>query len=112
MSEASQRIYFSQREGCLADALGLASDGRAQLREQAALDFNDLFLGVENFRFVFLQFGRGKSLCSDQSLFALIVRGNQVQIGLRYFKVVAKYGVEFDLERGNFCALSFTLFDL
>ena len=78
-----QHVDLGQRQRGLADAPGFAGNRRAQLGEQPALDLDDLFLRVENLRFVFLQLRRGEALGVDQRLLALVVGGSQVQVGLR-----------------------------
>src|SRR6266849_9086782 len=90
LGQGGKHIDFRKCERRLPDAPGFSGDGRAQFGEQSALDVHDLFLGIENFRFVLFQFWRGKELSVDQGLFAFIVRRGQVQVGLRNFQVVTK----------------------
>ena len=62
MGEGEQHVDFSQGQRALADAARFGGDGQAQLGEQAALDFDDLLLGVEDLGFVFLQLRGGEAL--------------------------------------------------
>src|SRR5207245_479325 len=80
VSESREHIHFRQRQRGPSDALCFGGNGCPQLGKQAALDFDDLFLSVENLRFVFLQLGRGKALGVDQSLLAFVIGRDQVQI--------------------------------
>ena len=64
------------------------------------------------FGFVFLQLRRGETLGVDQRLFAFVIGGREMQVGLRDFDVVAKDRVELNLKRADAGALAFALFDL
>ena len=52
--QSREDIDFRQGQRSLADALRLGSNCRPQLSKQTPLDFDDLLLGIENLRFVFL----------------------------------------------------------
>ena len=78
----------------------------------AALNLDDLFLSIENFRFVFFQFRSGEALGVHQRLLALIIGGHKMQIGFRDLEIVAEDGIELHFERANSGALPLALFDL
>ena len=79
VGQRRQHIDFGQRQRGLADAAGFSGNRRAQLGKQPALDFDDLFLGIENLGFVFFQLRRGEALGVDQGLLALVVGRGQVR---------------------------------
>ena len=79
-------------------------------RRKLALDFEDALVGGENFALVFLQLGRGEALGIHQRLLALVVRGREMQIGLRNLDVVAEDLVEANLQRGDAGAFALALF--
>src|ERR1035438_8599513 len=68
--QASEHVHFGQCERGLADTLGLSGNRGSQFGKQAALDLDDLFLGIEDLRFVLFQFGSCEALGIDQRLFA------------------------------------------
>ena len=72
-SEASTSTSASARAVC---RMRLASPAMAARNSanKPPLDLDDLFLRVENFRFVFFQLRSGESLGIDQRLLALVVR--------------------------------------
>ena len=112
LGQGCQDIDFSEGERGLADAAGFSRNGRAQLGKQAAFDLYDLFLGIENFGFVFFQLRSGEALGVDQGLLALVVGRGQVRIRLRDFEIVAKDRVELYLQRCDSGALALALLDL
>ena len=69
------------------------------LREQFPFQREDLFLGIQDFPLVVLQFRRGESLGIHQRLFALVIRRRQVLVGFGDFDVVAEYVIEANLQR-------------
>src|SRR5207248_5407837 len=89
----------------------LGSNGRAQLDEYPPLDFENLFLRVEDLGFVLFQFGRSEALCIYQRLLALEIRRDQVQIRPCHLDVVAEDGIEFNLERADAGSLPLAFFD-
>src|SRR5260370_39830392 len=75
VSERSQDIYFRQGQRCLPDTPRLTGDERAQFGEDAALDFYDLFLAIENFRFVLFYLRSSEPLGVHHRLLTLVVSG-------------------------------------
>ncbi len=112
MPEAGEDVDFGERHRGAADTTSLGSDRATQLGENAALDFDNLFLGVENLRLVFLQLRRGKTFGIDQRLFAFVVGGRVVQVRLRDFDVVTENRVELNLQRADAGAQALALFNL
>ena len=94
LRQRRQHIDFSQRQRGLADAAGLTGNSRSQFGKQPALDIDDLFLSIENLRFVFLQFGSGEAFGVDQSLLAFVIGRGQMRVRLRDFEIVAKDRIE------------------
>src|SRR5271157_5368350 len=109
--QAAEDIHFSQRQRGLPDALGLGGNGRTQVGKQPPLDFDNLFLGIENLGFILFQLRSRETLGIHQRLLALVVGGREVQVRLRNLNVVTKNGIELYLERPNARALAFTLLD-
>jgi hypothetical protein len=92
--QAAHDIDLRQCQRRLANALGLGGYGRAQLGEEPPLDFDNLFLGVENLRLILLQLGSREALGIDERLFAFVVGGRVMQVRLRNLDVIAKNRVE------------------
>src|SRR5262245_48199273 len=82
LGEGSENVSFGERDRGGADSPGLARDGGTQLRKNAALNLDNFSLGVKDFSFVLFELGSGEALGVGQSLAALVVGGNQVQVGL------------------------------
>ena len=80
MRKRGKHVHFRQGKGGLADSFGLSGDGGAQLGKETPLDLGNFFLSIENFGFVLLEFGRGKALRAHESLLALVILGNKVQV--------------------------------
>src|SRR5258707_4313389 len=73
--QATEYIDFRQCQSRLPDALGLGGDGRTQLGKQTPLDFDNLLLGIENLRLIFLQLRSRETLGIHQRLLAFVVGG-------------------------------------
>ena len=52
LGKRREYVDLGHCESGLPDAAGFAGNGGAQFGEETALDFNDFFLGVKNFRLV------------------------------------------------------------
>ena len=76
--------------GGSAKARSLRRDAGANFDEECALDFQNAFVGGENFAFVLLQLGSGEAFGVDQRLLALVIGGREMQIGFGDFDVVAE----------------------
>ncbi len=79
--QASEHVDFSQGKRGLANAFGLSGNCGSQFGKQAPLDLDNLFLGVENLRFILFQFWSREALGIDQSLFAFVIGGRVLQVG-------------------------------
>ena len=112
MCHRREHVHFRERQSRLTDPLRLGRNGGAQLGKQLALDLDYLLLRVEDLDLILFQFGRRETLRSDQRLFPFIVLRNQVQVRLRDLNVVAKDGIEFDLQRRDAGSPSFPLLNL
>ena len=110
--ESRQDIHLRQGQRGLAYPLRLRGNGDAQLGKQAALNLDDLFLRVQDFDLVFLQFGCGEAFGVDQRLLALVIGRSMMQVGLANLNVVAKDGVELYFEGVDAGPLALALFDL
>src|SRR6266478_189407 len=106
--QATEYIDFRQCQRRLPDALGLGGDGRTQLSKQPPLDFDNLFLGVQNLRLILFQLWSCETLGIHQRLLTLVVGGREVQVRLGNLDVVTENGIELYLERPNPSPLSFT----
>ena len=70
-----------------------------QICEQLRLQGAQSLLGAEHLRLVLLELGRHEALASGDRLLALIVGGDELQIRVRHFEVVAEYLVVADFQR-------------
>ena len=89
---------------------GVRGDAAADVDEDLAFDFGDAFVGGQDLALVFLQLRSGKPFGINQSLFAFVVGGSQMQIWLRNFDVVAEDTVEANLQGIDAGALALALF--
>ena len=67
--------------GCRASR-SLSGDRAAQIVEQAQLEFEDAFVGTENFLLVLLQRRRDETLAAGDRLFAMVIGRDGVEIRL------------------------------
>src|SRR5260370_12884488 len=63
---------------------------RAHIDKKLSLNLQDALVRSENLSLIFLQLSGSKSLGVDQCLFALVVRGTEMQAWFRHFTVLAK----------------------
>src|SRR5271165_7566777 len=80
--EGSENVKLGDGGGGLAKARGLGGDARAEIKEELAFDFEDAFVGGEDFALVFLEFGRGEAFGVDEGLLALVIGGGVGEIRL------------------------------
>jgi len=99
MRIGGKHIDFGKGQRGLPDALCFARDRASQLRKQAALNFDDLLLRIEDLCLVFLQLGGREALSIHQRLLAFVIRRNQMKIGLGDLEVITEDRVELHLER-------------
>ena len=83
----------------------------ADAHKEIALEGLAFFLGIQDLRLQFLQFGCGESFGVHQRLLAFIVLGGEMEIRPGDLDVIAKDAVEPDLERGDAGALALAGFD-
>src|SRR5580704_18162614 len=88
----------------------LRGNGRTDIHEQLAFDFENAFVGGKNLALVFLELGGSEAFGVDQRLLALIVRRREMQIRFRNLNVIAKNLIETDFERADSSAFAFPLF--
>ena len=82
----------------------------AHLGEEPPFDFADTLVGGENFALVFLEFGRGEALGIYESLLALEIGRNKVQVGLGNFDIKTEDLVITNLQRADAGALALAFF--
>ena len=110
--QASEHVDLGERERGLADASSFARNRRPQFSKDPALDLDHLFLRVQNFRLILLQFWSGESFRVHQRLLALVIGGHEVQVRLGNLQVVSENRIELHLERTDAGAQAFSLLDL
>ena len=90
LGEAQIDINLGQGMSRIENVLGgMDSDIGSQLREQFAFQFTNALLGVEDERLVFFQVGRDVAFAVGKRLFANIVLGHTVEIGVGDLDIVA-----------------------
>ena len=90
VGEVGEQIELGDYGCAAADARRCFENGGAQLGEEAAFDLDGALVRGEDAGLVVLQLGRGEALGVDQGLFALVVGGDGLEVGLGDLDVVAE----------------------
>src|SRR5215469_5301396 len=102
-------INLGNRRCGLPQTRSLRGDGFAHLPIEATFDFDDAFVGFEDFALVILQFRRSEALCVHECLFPSVIGGCQMLIRFRYFDVITEHTVEAYFQGSNSSALPFAV---
>jgi hypothetical protein len=111
VGEVGEEVDLCDVAGGLADAGGVGEELAAEFGEDAALDFAGALLCGQDFYFELFELGGGEAFGVDEGLFALVVGGNGLGVGLGYFEVVAEDRVKADFEGGDTGAFALTFLD-
>ena len=106
----SENIHLRDGRGSTPQTHRFARHGSTHIDKKLPFDLQDAFVGRQDLPLIFFQLGRSKPLGIHQRLFALVVRGSQMQIRLRNLNVVAKDLIEANLQRANIGSFAFALF--
>src|SRR5712691_11511377 len=88
LGKCGENIELRHGGGSAAKPCGFCGHPGADIHEKLSFDFQNAFLGSQDFALVLYEFGRSEALRVHESLLALVVRGGEVQIRLRNLYVV------------------------
>src|SRR5207244_3967702 len=106
--ESGEDIELGNHCRGLPDAFGLLGNAAANVLKNILLDLENLLFSGEDLFFVFFQLRRDEPLGADQRLLAIVIAGNQVQVGLRNLDVIAEDFIESNFQRTDARAPAFT----
>ena len=90
VGEVCQQVELRDHGSTAANARGGREDGGAQLGKEASLDFDRALVRGEDAGLVVLELGGGEAFGVDQRLFALVVGGDGLEVGLGDLDVIAE----------------------
>jgi len=98
---AGEDIEFGKGVGGLREGDGVVEDGGDEVGEEGLLAGEGVFLGVEDFLFFLAEAFGDVAFAADGGLAADVVGGDEVEVGLGDFDVVAEIAGELDLEAAD-----------
>src|SRR5580704_13858338 len=110
LCKGSEHVELCDGGSRAAKARSLGGDRGAHLDENLALDLENALVRRENLALILFQFGRSEPFSVYQGLFALVVGGCEMEIGLRNLHVVPKDLIKANLQRCDAGALALAVF--
>ena len=98
-SERGEDVHSGQRDGGPPHGRVFCRNGSQQPAEKLFFDSRQPLLGTQDFCFVGFDLRSDKALGVGKRLFTTVLRGNKMQVGLRYLDIVSEHLIIPYLER-------------
>ncbi len=109
--ERTQRVQHRHNAGILLNGGDVLNGSGDEVVENPRLDGKNPVFGVQDFLFVFFQFGRDVALGVDERLLANPLGRHLAFVGVAHFQIVAKHLVEGHFQGRNARALDLAFLD-